>query len=366
MQTNESRVERILSRGLWPFANRMHPLRFLVVVRVLGIAVATLVLLLARARADEAGQVSQAIPQGGTPGAPGSLIELPPSLMLVAPRDGSKALATAARPTHRLEWDPRWRRFRVVEYVTTAATSIAAIGVFYFVKPSTEPHWVGPILFDAAVRDVLRLHTRSGLEAAATASYVTAVIPPAQALVDSLVLPAIDRNFDLVWQLGMMDAQSFAFSALVTTSLYDTVGRARPSYLDCKSGKSVDPLCNTGEFASFPSGHTSAAMTGAGLICAHHGALPLYGGRAWDVAACIEGLTVATGVGVLRMMADRHYASDVLTGGAIGFFSGYALPRLLHYWKRPLGEVVSRDDLKMAVVPGGGTTPIGAQMVGIF
>jgi membrane-associated phospholipid phosphatase len=254
----------------------------------------------------------------------------------------------------------------VIEYVTTAVTGIGAIGVFYFVKPSEEAHWVGPILFDTPVRNALRLHTKSGLETAATASYVAAVIPPAQALVDSLALPAVDGNFDLTWQLGMMDAQSFAFSALVTTSLYDTVGRARPSYEDCKSGKSVDPLCGSGELASFPSGHTSAAMTGAGLICAHHGALPLYGGGAWDVAACVEGLTVATGVGVLRMMADRHYASDVLTGGAIGFFAGYALPSLLHYWKRPLGEVVSRDDLKLAVVLGGGAAPLGAQAVGMF
>jgi membrane-associated phospholipid phosphatase len=326
---------------------------------------ATLVLLTAPARADEASSATTAMsPPVSTPGPALSLIDLPPNLRLVSP--GTSAPAPASRPTHRLEWDPRWHRFRIVEYVTTGVTGIAAIGVFYFVKPSEEAHWVGPILFDTAVRNALRLHTRSGLEAAATASYVTAVIPPAQALVDSLILPAVDRNFDLMWQLGMMDAQSFAFSALVTTSLYDTVGRARPSYLDCKSGKSVDPLCNSGEFASFPSGHTSAAMTGAGLICAHHGALPLYGGGPWDVAACVEGLTVATGVGVLRMMADRHYLSDVLVGGAIGFFSGYALPRLLHYWKRPLGEVVSRDDLKVAIVPGAGATPIGAQIMGVF
>jgi membrane-associated phospholipid phosphatase len=149
------------------------------------------------------------------------------------------------------------------------------------------------------------------------------------------------------------------------SSLYDVTGRARPSYADCKAGTSVDPLCNAGAYASFPSGHTSAAMTGAGLICAHHGALPLYGG-AWDVAACAEGLTVATTVGVLRIMADRHYASDVLTGGAIGFFSGYGLPMLLHYRKSPIGEVVSRDDIKVAIAPGAGAAAIGAQLLGIF
>jgi len=272
----------------------------------------------------------------------------------------------ATPPRRRLEWDPRWHRFRAVEYATTAATGLAAIAVFVFAKPSDHPKWIGPILFDTPLRNALRMRTRSGIQAALDASFLVALVTPAQALFDSLVLPAADGNLDLTWQLAMMDAQAYALSGLVTATLYDTTGRARPSYNDCKAGTSVDPLCDAGAYASFPSGHMAAAMTGAGLLCAHHGALPLYGGGAWDVAACIEGLTVATAVGVLRMMADRHYASDVLTGGAIGFFSGYALPMLLHYWKKPLGEVVARDDVKVFIAPGGGAAPIGAQVLGIF
>ena len=31
-------------------------------------------------------------------------------------------------------------------------------------------------------------------------------------------------------------------------------------------------------------------------------------------------------------MADRHYATDVLAGSAIGLFSGFLLPRLTHYY----------------------------------
>ena len=266
----------------------------------------------------------------------------------------------------RLQWDPRWYTFRPIEYVATAATGAAAIFVFLDVKASDHAKWIGPILFDTPVRDALRLRTRAGIQTALDASYYTALITPVQTLVDSIVLPVADGNPELAWQLALMDAQSFALSGLVTASLYDTIGRARPSYTECKAGTSVDPLCNAGTYASFPSGHTSAAMTGAGLICAHHGALPLYGGGAWDVAACVEGLTVGATVGVLRMMADRHYASDVLTGGAIGFFSGYGLPMLLHYRKKPLGEVVSRDGLKVAIAPGAGGIPIGAQVLGIF
>jgi membrane-associated phospholipid phosphatase len=39
--------------------------------------------------------------------------------------------------------------------------------------------------------------------------------------------------------------------------------------------------------------------------------------------------TVATAM--MRVMADRHYASDTFVGAAIGFGSGYGLPWLLHY-----------------------------------
>jgi len=271
-----------------------------------------------------------------------------------------------SRLRRRLEWDERWHRFRAVEYATTAATGVAAIGVFLFATPSDHPKWVGPILFDEPVRNLFRLHTRSGLEAAETSSTILAYIPAAQALMDSVILPAASRSYDVMWQLGMMDAQAFALSGLLTATLYDTTGRARPSYSDCKAGTSVDPLCNSGELASFPSGHTAVAATGAGLLCAHHDALPLYGIPALDVGACIEGITMSVGVGVLRLMADRHYASDMLTGGTIGFLSGYALPRLLHYWKRPLGEVVSNDTLHVAFVPGNGSTPLGLRLVGAY
>ncbi|HEX3770869.1 MAG TPA: phosphatase PAP2 family protein [Polyangiaceae bacterium] len=277
----------------------------------------------------------------------------------------SLALAPEAAPTRRIEWNERWHTFRPIEYVTTAVTGAAAIGVFLFAHPSDHPKWIGPILFDTAARNFLRERTRAGIEFALSASYYTALITPIQTIIDSIGLPLADGNPEVAWQLALMDAQAYALSGLVTASLYDVTGRARPSYADCHAGTSVDPLCDAGAYASFPSGHTSAAMTGAGLLCAHHTQLPLYGGP-WDIAACVEGLTVATSVGVFRMMADRHYASDVLTGGAVGFFSGFGLPMLLHYWKRPVGEVVNSDELKVAVLPGAGSTPMGAQVFGVF
>jgi len=51
----------------------------------------------------------------------------------------------------------------------------------------------------------------------------------------------------------------------------------------------------------------------------------------WDRLACARDVFLATADGILRIVGDRHYATDVLTGAAIGFSFGYGMPTLLHY-----------------------------------
>jgi hypothetical protein len=61
---------------------------------------------------------------------------------------------------------------------------------------------------------------------------------------------------------------------------------------------------------AFPSGHTTFAFTGAAVL-AHE-----YGGRSvWYV---IGGYATATATGGLRILNDRHWLADVLTGAGIG------------------------------------------------
>ena len=80
----------------------------------------------------------------------------------------------------------------------------------------------------------------------------------------------------------------------------------------------------------------------AGLTCVHHQHLPLYGGGVADLAPCLAMIGVSLGTGVARIMGDRHWASDVLTGWTVGALSGYVLPSVLHYGfggGRPMGEM---------------------------
>ena len=240
----------------------------------------------------------------------------------------------------KLHWDESWPRFRTSEYVLTAVAGPTAIAMYWFLPDQSTPHWVGGILFDDDVRNALRLHSPQDLRTVrvlADAVDVTLVVTVVG--IDSFALPLLRGSTDVAWQLTVMNAEAFSLSSILTFSLYDTVGRARPSYEDCQHDGTVDAQCTSSPTASFPSGHVNEAFTAAGLSCAHHAFVPLYGSRFWDGLACARDLTLATTDGVLRIMGDRHYLTDVLAGGAIGFTFGFGVPTLLHYTagsRRPL------------------------------
>lgn len=71
---------------------------------------------------------------------------------------------------------------------------------------------------------------------------------------------------------------------------------------------------------SFPSGHTQAAFVGAHLLMKEYGHI-----SPW---ISVSGYAVASGVGFIRMVNNRHWFSDTLMGAGIGILSvevGYVL-----------------------------------------
>lgn len=73
------------------------------------------------------------------------------------------------------------------------------------------------------------------------------------------------------------------------------------------------PRPDTKELTSLPSGHTAQAFAAATFMAREYGHKSLW----YSIGA----YTVATGVGAMRVMNNRHWVSDVLVGAGIGILS---------------------------------------------
>ncbi len=105
---------------------------------------------------------------------------------------------------------------------------------------------------------------------------------------------------------------------------------------------------------------TSSAFTAAGLLCRNHLSLNTARSQLQNVLICTSSLTIAAATAVLRISADRHYFSDVLTGATIGYAVGYFLPRLLYSIEE--GEEPTKEKTSAVLlhpVSGGG---LGVQL----
>ena len=275
-------------------------------------------------------------------------------LVVIAPAAASADDPVAAEPqpppSSELRWNEDWPRFRPAEYVVTGVVGAGAITEYILLPGQRTPHWTTTNAFDDSIRNTLRLRSASALSISWTAADVVGVSVVVLAIgVDSLLVPLFRGSTDVALQVTMMGLQSYALSSILSITLYDTVGRARPSYADCQRDSHANADCNISPTDSFPSGHTNEAFTAAGHSCVSHMNLPLYGSKLADALACSRDIGLASADGVLRILGDRHYATDVLTGAAIGFSFGFGLPMLLHYQG---GERADRSPLaKLSVSP---------------
>lgn len=129
-------------------------------------------------------------------------------------------------------------------------------------------------------------------------------------------------------ELAVHGTEAVAVGGVVALAIKGIVGRARPFVTadtnphDFKLGAGfLDD-----DRASFPSGHTTAAFSAAAAVVAEtHEWWPQ---STWYVAPLMYG--GATMVGVSRMYDDKHWASDVLMGAAIGTFAGLKTVRFNH------------------------------------
>lgn len=247
------------------------------------------------------------------------------------------AALTVAPIAHADDDDPlawRWRRFQPVEGALTVAGGVASVGL-YLTTVTAPTRTSGPILFDRWARDHLAASTPEGRQHAqivSTIPYWTGLSYPL--LVDALAVTWLGRSHgDTALQMAMIDAEAYAYAGVLSFGANTIVRRARPEVSDCLKRGGTEATCGgPGDSASvsFYSGHTSLAFTGAGLTCAHHRNLPLYGGIG-DGLVCALLIAASSVDAVGRIVADKHYATDVLVGASVGLSVGYLTPALLHY-----------------------------------
>lgn len=237
-------------------------------------------------------------------------------------------------------WQPSWRRTSLFEGLALIPAGVALVLIETQVPSPDPPTWEGGILFDNPLRDLLVGSDRGQQHTAAAISdalYLWGSAIPV--IVDvGVVALGVYQDPDLALQLLLIDLQSLAVTGLITLTAEHTVGRARPYFEDCNAeGQVLDSngellhSCGPKDSMSFYSGHTALTATIAGLTCVHHQYLALYGGGFADLAPCLVTIGVSITTGIERIVADKHWATDVIFGWGIGAAAGYLLPRLLHY-----------------------------------
>ncbi|MBW2454515.1 MAG: phosphatase PAP2 family protein [Deltaproteobacteria bacterium] len=284
------------------------------------------------------------------------------------------ARPTAAQTDDELTWNPKWRRFSWTNLAFTAAAGGAALGIIFGADYRQEGHR-GGVLGDEWVRDAVLAESRQGRAVARVIGdrifQLGAIYPY---LVDTIAVTWIGNGApDVAAQMALINLQSQAFAALLGLSTAHFVGRARPSTDDCERDSHYERHCEAPDVnASFTSGHTATVATTAGLICAHNSKLSLYGDTPIGLIECALGIGATATVGMARIVADRHWHSDVVAGMSMGALAGYVLPMVLHYgWgdSGPLlrGTIEAEDGgIQSVLMPMAGPGTVGVGWSALF
>ncbi len=249
------------------------------------------------------------------------------------------ALALVAATATRVYADEPTDDFRIVHSAITAVLGTSYIVLEFGLNDKLAPRtcqWCNPDSFDVSVRDALRWNNTG--EANTISNLTGYVLAPVSA-VGLTALASGDRT----WRRRYDDVIPVVQSAIVVSLLQHVTklaaARQRPYAHYAPPGTLVPSLDDN---VSFFSGHTSLTWSlavSAGVVTTRRG---------YRLAPLVwaSGLTLAAATGYLRIAADRHYATDVLTGAAMGSLVGWAWPTLVHpHIRRDVEVVVSGQGL---------------------
>jgi membrane-associated phospholipid phosphatase len=267
--------------------------------------------------------------------------------------------AEPAEPVEK-KWDPAIAPVGAGEYVTIGL-GLAATLTFNLIKPINKRPAI-TIGFDESARSLVRLNSQEARFAIREASDLTlSVVMILPLLADALINAAWYRdNPRAAWRMAMVALEALAITGSLQGVTNTLASRERPYGRNCggELPEEAEDCHGSVRYRSFFSGHSSFSFTGAALMCSQHLRYQLFGGGAPEVATCVAGFALAATTALFRMMGDMHYATDVLTGAAVGTLVGFLVPEL----HDRLGPVTSKHGVTLQVVPSSS----GVQVVGLF
>jgi membrane-associated phospholipid phosphatase len=131
--------------------------------------------------------------------------------------------------------------------------------------------------------------------------------------------------------LGLHGTEALAVGALTADGLKIVFGRARPYVKSTDSTSNPDDWqfgrgLKGNDYSSFPSGHTTAGFAAAAAVTNEMSRWRP--SSQWYIGPLMFG--GATMIGLSRMYNNRHWATDVMMGAAIGTFAGNKVVRYHH------------------------------------
>jgi len=162
----------------------------------------------------------------------------------------------------------------------------------------------------------------------AAVGFRTIAVPGAVIIGVSMYTAGRLAKNDRVADLGLHGTEALFIGEGTASVLKGIFGRARP-FVDTKNPDDYQlfrGFKKDSRYRSFPSGHTVAGFAAAAAVTAETS-------RWWPSSVWYIGPAMYGGaalVGLSRMYNNRHWASDVITGAAIGTFAGTKVVRYHH------------------------------------
>ena len=173
--------------------------------------------------------------------------------------------------------------------------------------------------------------------------------PGAFAIGGAMYLGGRLAHNERIADLGLHGTEAIFVGLAATGAIKGMAGRARP-YMGTDSPhnfKLFRGFTDGSDYSSFPSGHTLTGFAAAAAVTAEtHRWWPH---STWYIAPVMYG--GATLIGMSRMYNNKHWASDVMMGAAIGTFAGRKVVQYHH--SHPKNRI-DRWLLGATIVPNSG------------